>query len=1207
MIALPVETRLPRNSDSADSARKAGRSFDGGEPAVIACEQRRWARGGRSGLRLDSIRRGLVASWIGVICLVGMAAPASVWGQQAGSGPEPVAAGAPSSPDSTEARPSDSTESEASAPGEKKTKSEPERVGPSSAGPPIPSDAVGPILVAGVAVVAVLPFQINSAKSLQYLSESLPQLLSARLVGTGKVATVDPEQVKEALAKIDALEPSDAQLRALARELEAQGVVAASVTELAGRYSLDARFVPADKTSRGRSLSWSAGSERELVTRLGDLTEQVVAIVSGADPDRVISLQVVGAGDRGESIRRSVTSQAGAAYDPDQVEADRAAIESGDGIARVSVSTERRAGGVLLTFNVVRADAIVGTGAGGAARSGQVVADIRIRGNRRIEQDAIRSRIRTKAGEPLNRGKLAKDVQEVYALGFFRNVYVYAEESPEGLTVTFEVEENPVIRQISIIGNDSVDGDDIRDILTLTTGSTLDYPLLHENEERISALYRQKGYYLAEVSFSISEESQGSVSVDFDVDEGEKLKLRSIQFRGNAAFSNKELLRSFSTKKWRWYSFATSWFDQTGTYSEPLFARDLREVEKKYTDDGYLQVEVSQPLVDATEEGLFVTIDIKEGPQFRVGEIEVSGDQTMDLDALRERVRLNQGDVFNRSYLTADVEALERHYTDRGFFLATVQPLTRLDSQTKTVDVQFDVQKGPLYFVRTINISGNTRTIDPVIRREMQVVEGQLYSARGIQISTQRIRRLGFFEDISFDSKPTDDPSQLDLGVNVVERPTGSFSFGAGFSSQDGLVFTASLAQSNLFGRGYFVNLSIDVGGSTNRYVASLSDPYFLGSQFSLAGSIFVTDVQFESFRQYQQGINFSLGHSLAEDNSARGALNYTYRSREVQQDTGIFAASPIIREVLQGNESASILGVSYTRDTRDDRFTAISGTNFGANIEYAGLGGFARFLRFEARGAWYMGAPDFLFDRSTFVLSTRIGYAIPFNQLSDWSLNLPETTACDVPGSCVNVGQLNQIDTDLRLPLTERYFLGGIGTFQLRGYRARSVGPRRSILRPSEPLLGQPAGLFYPVGTELERDATNNRWVAVCQDTGPNATGNGNGRCNNLNDKNVDQFGDVFETDVVGGNSFISSSFEYRFPISESVGLQGVLFVDAGNAFYEGENLFDVTNWRYGYGGGVLWFSPFGPLQLVLGFPVDPEVFEQSPVFEFSVGGFGL
>ncbi len=686
-------------------------------------------------------------------------------------------------------------------------------------------------LVSDLTPVVVLPFLVHSEHPLQYLSESLPTLLAAQLESTRKLIVVDKQRVEKARPGLKVAEVTDGELRKLAADVGATAIVAGSVTELAGRYSLDVRITPAESGTRSHTLVYTAESEQELINLLGELTEQVLAVVSGADPGRIIGLTVLGAGPLEPAIRELIQSQAGTPYDVAKVRFDRDQIQALDRVARVNVDTARKAGGVVLTFTVVRAEMIIGQATG--SQAGEVVGSISVRGNRRIETDAILGRIQTKVGDRLNRARLASDVREINSLGFFRNVYVFAESRDGALRLTFEVEENPVIRQISILGNDSVDSDDIRDVLTLTTGSTLDYPLLHENTERITQLYRQQGYYLAEVTFAIGEEQEGAISIDFEVQENGKLKLKKVDFYGNEALSAGELKADFQTKTWRFYSWATSWFDHTGTYSEPIFARDLREVEKKYTDSGYLQVEIGEPEVDATEEGLFVRVKITEGPRFSVGDIDVFGDETVDLDVLRELLQLGEGDVFNRSHLTEDVEALERHYTDRGFFLASVQPTTRMDQDERTVDVNFVVEKGPLYFVRNINISGNTRTIDPVVRREMRIVEGQLYSARGIQISTRRIRGLGFFEDIAFEPQPTEDPSQLDLNVNVVERPTGSFSFGAGYSSQDKLVFTASLAQSNWLGRGYFVNLTVDIGGSTNRYFISLSDPYFLGSTFS--------------------------------------------------------------------------------------------------------------------------------------------------------------------------------------------------------------------------------------------------------------------------------------------------------------------------------------------------------------------------------------
>ena len=1056
--------------------------------------------------------------------------------------------------------------------------------------------------------IAILPFRLHSESSLGFLSGSLDELLAQRIEAGGEVGAVafrDIEAVQAQGLDLEALDRSDAALRRRASQLGLDGLVAGSVTELAGRFSVDLRVVPADRSAASTSLVLTADSDRELLDRLGELADQVAATIRGGSPDRVVEVRFEGAGPIEDELLGTLELLQGEIFDPVELEADRRRLAGDPRIANVVARTRQSDEGIVVVYQIVRAERIFAGGSGGSA-SAVPVAEILIRGNKRVEEDAIRARLRTAVGSPLDRTQISRDVRAIFQQGFFSDVRVYREETPIGVRVIFEVEESPVIREIAITGNDNIDGDKIKDALTITTGVPLDYPLLRENRERIAALYRTEGYYLAEVGFEIEEITDGSIAINFDVVEKEKLKLRKIEFEGNEAFTDAELREGFSTKTWRFYSWATSWFDRTGTYAEPIFLRDLRLIEKRYTDNGYVQSRVIGPEVDAREEGLFLTVEIIEGPQFKVGSLSVEGDETIDLDVLRKKIRLEEGAVFSRSDLTSDVEVLEAHYTDRGFFFANVNPITQTNQDELSVDVEFTVEKGPLYFVRNVDVRGNTRTVDSVIRREIRLVEGQLYSARALQVSSFRIRRLGYFEDVAFEPNTTEDPSQLDLDVNVVERPTGAFSFGAGFSSADNFIFTASLSQSNLFGRGYGANISADIGGNSSRYFVSLTDPYFLGTTFSFSATAFLTQVRFDDFEQDQQGVEFAVGHPLTIDNSASISLRYGFSERKVEQTSSLQAlAAPISRQVLQGQQSTSRIGVNLGIDTRNDRFAPTAGYVASGGVEYAGLGGFAEFLSVEARGGYYFGAPDWLIDRSTFVVSTRMGYALPFNQITDYDLGFESSTVCADPSNCTNAGNLDRIDDDVELPLTERYFLGGLGNTRLRGFEGRSVGPRRAALRSTQLSSGR---VFHPVGTRVQTNPATGEIIAVCEDNFATANfGNGNGICNSLGDKRYDDFDDIDETQVIGGASFISSSFEYRFPISEEIGLLGIGFVDGGNAFIEGDVLFDASEWRYGYGGGVLWFSPFGPLQLVLGFPVDPREDESSPVFEFSVGGLGI
>jgi outer membrane protein insertion porin family len=1004
--------------------------------------------------------------------------------------------------------------------------------------------------------LAVLSVRVESAKPIAYLGDSLANLVRARLSERSELEVLSAGEVGARLGERLSADPSDETLREWAQQLGLTAWVTGQLTELSGRYELALRVVPASAGSPEQSVAGTAESEEQLLDRVGELTSEIA--------ERALALAAPPAPARSEPSAAPEPARSAAA----------------------PVSDPGR------------------------------VREIRIQGNRRIDTEAIRLRIGTKVGDRFDRAQLTADLEAIHELGFFRDVRVFAEPSEAGVRVRFEVEEAPIVKEISISGNENIDSDKIKDILTLTTGSTLDLPLVHENRQRIQQLYRAEGYYLANVESKLEPVSEAATAVQFVVDEGEKLKLREIAFNGNEFFDAGELTSGFQTKRWRFWSYLTSWFDRSGTYSEPLFLQDLRSVEKKYTDAGFLQVELGEPIVKPSEDGLAVTVPVTEGRRFKVGALEIEGDESVDEQVLREKLELETGEWLNRSALTKDVETLTDHYRDRGFYFASVSPLTNLGGSSDAVDVAFQVKKGPLYFIRQVDIEGNDTTVDPVIRREVPLAEGQLYSQRQINLAKRRIQGLGFFEEVDLKPEPTEEAEQLDLSVKVVERPTGSFSFGAGFSSQDRFVINGSLSQQNLFGRGWATNLSADVGGRTQRFLVSLQDPSIFDSDWGLGVTAFRTSLRFQDFKQDATGGDLFLSHALSEDGRTRGAVRYSFQDRNIDDDSGLNEAAGIIqRELVAGSLTASSIGLEFTRDLRDDRIAASEGYVVGGSVEFAGLGFDARFLRFEGRGAWFLGAPSWLFDHSSFVLSSRIGYVMPFNSIADFDLPQPDTGVDDLNGQLL---ALDQIDTDQKLPLSERYFLGGIGSFQLRGFKSRSVGPRRAILSAPNVLggaIGATTNTFIPIGhvlipatdaegrfVDVDGDG-NNDFFSVCDRDG-DALQDAVDTCNKQGARDIDDFANLSETDVIGGNKFISTSFEYRFPISETVGLQGVIFVDLGNAFAEGDNLFAVKDWRYGTGAGVQWFSPFGPLMFVLGFPLDPLSIEKSPEFEFSVGG---
>lgn len=1064
-------------------------------------------------------------------------------------------------------------------------------------------------------LVAVLPFQVNSSRPLAHLETSIADELTSQLEASGKVTVVDAVVVREALIAHVAGERTDEMLRKLAREVGAEWVVQGSVTELAGSYSLDVRVAPAGERVPTRTMVFTANGDAELLERVGELSQRVIGIVAGdsTPTGRVTEVRFEGGATIDEPrVRAELRTQPGQPYDGAALEDDLERLRRTRGVAGATASTERIADGVAVVFRLSsEAELPVAAQPATGVRGGDRVVEIRIAGNKRIEADAIRARISTRPGDPYSAAQVADDVRQIHALGFFKDIVVRSEAVPGGRVLTFDIVENPVVRQVTIAGNEALDSDRIRDQLTLTTGATLDLPLLYENRDRIEAMYRAEGYYQASVRYDIKSLPNDAVAVNFEVNEGRKLKLRAIEFEGNENLSDKELRSGMRTKPWRWWSYVTKYLDKSGTYAEPVFMQDLQGVEKKYGDKGWLRADIGEPQVSADGDGIVVTVQIAEGDRFKVGNLDFAGDPNIEPDEVRETLALSKDEWFNRSHLTQDTDRVTRRYSDRGFAQAQVDPLTRTNEADKSVDVTFDVKRGPLQFVRQVDIAGNTRTVDRVIRREVQLVEGQLYSARSIYATKARLDSLGFFEEVTVEDQKTEEPDQVDLDVNVVEKPTGSLSFGAGYSSQDKFVLSGSVAQNNLFGRGYGLRLSADIGGRRDRFFATFSNRRLFDSEYSLAANAFRTNVQFEDFEETTLGGDLSIGRSFDEANRYRGFIRYSFADREINADDNITASSLVFREFFQDATITSLLGVSFRADTRNDRVLPTGGYEYGLSSDGAGLGGFAKFLRFEARGAWYHGIPEWLplplRERSSVVLSARTGYAIPFNDISDFDIGGPQ--GCLNDENCT----LDKIDEDFTLPLTERYFLGGIGAYQLRGFKARTVGPRRAVLYDTTfNFTANKAGRYSPVGvatnpTTLQPECvgdspTFSNGVAV-----PVNTQSSSRNCNSLDDRKIDDFEDLKDTDVIGGSQFISLSTEYRFPISEALGLVGILFFDTGNAFDEDGFLFDVAEWRAGTGVGALWFSPFGPLQAFVGFPLDRLDVEDVFSFEFSVGGSAL
>lgn len=628
-----------------------------------------------------------------------------------------------------------------------------------------------------------------------------------------------------------------------------------------------------------------------------------------------------------------------------------------------------------------------------SSAEGEKIVGVQIKGNRRVESAAIQNALKLKTGDLLYADKVDADIRAIYQLGQFQDVKAETEAVNGGVNLVYVVVEKPVVREIRIEGNKELSTDKVRDALGLKTNTIFSQKALAESVKKVKKLYNDEGYYLADVTTKSEKRSDTDIKVTFSITEGKKVLIKSIRFEGNKAFTASKLKGVMETKE-KWFM---SWLTGAGTYKDEVIKNDVALISDLYYNNGYVNVKVGEPEVKllSDKSGLEVTIAITEGEQYKTGAIAFKGDLLESQDVLFRKIKLKSGEIFNRSNLRNDVSSLTDLYADKGYAFANVTPLSKIDNEKKTVDITFDFEKGDKVFIDLININGNSKTRDKVIRREVRVDEGGTYSSTGLKKTKQNLMNLGFFEDVNVSTTKGRADNKLDVNIDVKEKPTGTFSIGAGYSSLDGLIGQGSVSQSNFLGLGLKANLAASLGGKSSTYNLGLTDPYFLDTRWTLGGDIYRTERDYLDFTRRSTGGDIKAGYPLSDTMSTLWMYKY--------EDKQIYDISQALRLVPETSSTTSSIYLSLTRNTTDYRLDPTTGMINSLSIEFAGLGGTNRFLR-------YYGDTTLFFP-------------------CKWE------TVLSLRGS---FGYIQGLGKDV--PIDERFYAGGIST--LRGYEGRSVSP---------------------------------------------------------------------------------------------------------------------------------------------------------------------
>lgn len=653
------------------------------------------------------------------------------------------------------------------------------------------------------------------------------------------------------------------------------------------------------------------------------------------------------------------------------------------------------------------------------------VSSIEVAGNRYVESGTILARIEMKAGDVLSKKTISRDVKRLFKTGYFEDIYVVGNPEKDGIRLVYTVKENPLISKLEILGNDEIPDTKLRPKLGLKPGRVFSAAKLRSDRNTIRKAYLKKGYYQVDVTAVTVIEEDGRVALTLNISEGEITRIKSIQFISNMAFSDSELSDVLASQK----SSFVSWFTDRDVFNNERFGGDVQLLQQHYLNSGYLDITIESAQISLTpdKKAFYLTFALHEGPQYSVSKIDIQGDLVPSREALLEAIELEKGELYSLTDLQNSITAMEEKVGDEGYAFASVTPLLKRDIALKQVSITFDIEKGREVYIERIEISGNEKTEDNVVRRELRQFEGARYSASNVRRSRERLNRTGLFKDARATLEKGKADDQVQVNVNVEEDKTGSFSLGGGYSQIEKIAFTASVVEKNFLGKGLSARGSAEISAVTQNVDVSLSDPYFLDSDIRASLNMFKVQTKLDEYVAYKQdsigaGVNF--GVPLSEYTAYTVGYHY---SRSKLSDIPLDASLALRSQ--EGLQSTGLVSQGFNWDTRNRIVAATEGHHESLTLGVAGLGGSNKFIEITASTKSYFSLGE------SFVLSP--SFAASFIEAFGGE----------------------------DIPIYRRYSMGGIGS--LRGFESYGVtlrDPATGDIIGGDKMIRASLDLFFPI-----------------------------------------------------------------------------------------------------------------------------------------------